>query len=125
MFKFQLATKTDLREAALIQQRKNFEEDRKSRIFNARKRIIGVSITQYASILLIPINISHQHFVRLILPVSINKLPPKKNNKNWNANNLNNTKLKKNVVLIFYNRNMSICNGYVRNGIGQRTENSP
>lgn len=43
MFKFQLATKSDLREAAIIQSRKTFEEERKARIFDARSRIIGVS----------------------------------------------------------------------------------
>lgn len=43
MLKFQLATKADLREAASIQQRQKFEDDRKARIFNARNRIIGVN----------------------------------------------------------------------------------
>lgn len=43
MLKFQLATKSDLREAASIQHRQKFEDDRKSRIFNARNRIIGVN----------------------------------------------------------------------------------
>lgn len=44
MFKFQLATKADLREAAIIQQKRRFEDDRKNRIFNARNRVIGVFI---------------------------------------------------------------------------------
>lgn len=42
MFKFQLATKADMREAAIIQQKRRFEDDRKARIFDARNRVIGV-----------------------------------------------------------------------------------
>lgn len=42
MFKFQLATKADLREAAIVENRRRFEDDRKGRIFDARNRIIGV-----------------------------------------------------------------------------------
>lgn len=35
-------TKQDLKEAAVIERRRRFEEDRKQRIFNARQRVIGV-----------------------------------------------------------------------------------
>ena len=42
MLKFQIATKADLKEAAIIQQKRRYEEERKARIFNARNRIIGV-----------------------------------------------------------------------------------
>lgn len=47
MLKFQLATKADLREAAIIQQKKRYEEERKARIFNSKNRILGVSLTQF------------------------------------------------------------------------------
>lgn len=47
MLKFQLATKSDLREAASIQHRQKFEDDRKGRIFNARNRIIGVNFVRF------------------------------------------------------------------------------
>lgn len=43
MFKFQLSTNADLREAAIIAQKRRFEDDRKKRIFDARSRIFGVS----------------------------------------------------------------------------------
>lgn len=36
------ATKNDLKEATMIEQRRKFEQDRKKRIFNARERVIGV-----------------------------------------------------------------------------------
>lgn len=36
------ATKNDLREATMIEQRRTFEQERKKRIFNARERVIGV-----------------------------------------------------------------------------------
>lgn len=35
-------SKQDLKEAASVERRRRFEEDRKKRIFNARERIIGV-----------------------------------------------------------------------------------
>lgn len=44
MFKFQLATKADFREAAHIRQKRRFEDERRSRIFDARNRVIGVSV---------------------------------------------------------------------------------
>lgn len=43
MLKFQLATKADLREAAIIQKKKQYEEERKGRIFDSKNRIFGVS----------------------------------------------------------------------------------
>lgn len=43
MLKFQLETKADLKKAAIIQQKRCYEEERKSRIFNAKERTIGVS----------------------------------------------------------------------------------
>ncbi|XP_063703141.1 RIB43A-like with coiled-coils protein 2 [Culicoides brevitarsis] len=36
------ATKNDLKEAAMIEQRRKFEEERKKRIFNAKERVIGI-----------------------------------------------------------------------------------
>ncbi|XP_037030864.1 RIB43A-like with coiled-coils protein 2 [Bradysia coprophila] len=42
MEKFQVATKADLKQAAIIEHKRRYEEERKSRIFNARNRIIGV-----------------------------------------------------------------------------------
>lgn len=42
MLKFQLATNKDLREAAIIDKKQRYEEERKRRIFNARERILGV-----------------------------------------------------------------------------------
>lgn len=42
MLKFQLATDKDLKEAAIIENRKKYEEERKSRIFNARSRVLGI-----------------------------------------------------------------------------------
>jgi hypothetical protein len=41
MYKLDLAV--DLKEAAAIERRRNMESQRKSRIFNAKTRIIGVS----------------------------------------------------------------------------------
>lgn len=43
MFKFQLATKKDIREAAIIAKKRAAEAERMKRIFNARSRIFGVS----------------------------------------------------------------------------------
>lgn len=43
MFTFNLVTDADKREAAAVDRRKAFEEDRKKRIFNPRMRLIGVS----------------------------------------------------------------------------------
>lgn len=43
MEKFQVATKADLKQAAIIEHKRRYEEERKSRIFNDRNRIIGVS----------------------------------------------------------------------------------
>lgn len=37
-----VATKKDLQETAIIEQRRCFENERKKRIFNARERIIGI-----------------------------------------------------------------------------------
>lgn len=42
MLKFQLATNKDLREAAIIDKKQRYEEERKRRIFNARERTLGV-----------------------------------------------------------------------------------
>lgn len=36
------ATKSDLKEASMIEQRRKFEEERKKRIFNAKERVIGI-----------------------------------------------------------------------------------
>lgn len=44
MIKLQLATKQDLKEAAKIEHRRRLEEERKSRIFNPRWRVIGVDV---------------------------------------------------------------------------------
>lgn len=44
MEKFQVATKADLKEAAIIEHRRRYEEERKARIFNTRNRIFGVRI---------------------------------------------------------------------------------
>lgn len=45
MEKFQVATKADLKEAAIIEHKRRYEEERKSRIFNTRNRIFGVGFT--------------------------------------------------------------------------------
>lgn len=42
MEKFQVATKADLKEAAIIESRRRYEEERRTRIFNDRNRIFGV-----------------------------------------------------------------------------------
>lgn len=42
MLKFQLATKADIREAAIIAHKRAVEAERMKRIFNARNRIFGV-----------------------------------------------------------------------------------
>lgn len=42
MFNFQIQTKRDRREAALIEKRRALEEERKKRIFNPRQRLFGV-----------------------------------------------------------------------------------
>lgn len=42
MEKFQVATKADLKEAAIIEHKRRYEEERKARIFNTRNRIFGV-----------------------------------------------------------------------------------
>lgn len=47
MLKFQLATNKDLREAAIIDKKQRYEEERKRRIFNARDRILGVRNIKY------------------------------------------------------------------------------
>ncbi|KAJ8969452.1 hypothetical protein NQ317_014600 [Molorchus minor] len=44
MLNFQLTTDRDRREAAALEQRKQFEEERKKRIFNPRQRLIGVDL---------------------------------------------------------------------------------
>ncbi|KAJ8940299.1 hypothetical protein NQ318_012838 [Aromia moschata] len=44
MLNFQLMTDRDRREAASLEQRRQFEEERKKRIFNPRQRLIGVDI---------------------------------------------------------------------------------
>lgn len=41
--KMPLCTKEDLSEAVKLQKRAQYEEERKSRIFNARQRLFGVS----------------------------------------------------------------------------------
>lgn len=45
MEKFQVATKADLKEAAVIEHKRRYEEERKSRIFNTRSRIFGVRVS--------------------------------------------------------------------------------
>lgn len=42
MFTFELMTEADRREAAAIDRRRAFEEERRKRIFNPRMRLIGV-----------------------------------------------------------------------------------
>lgn len=44
MEKFQVATKADLKEAAIIEHKRRYEEERKSRILNTRNRNFGVGI---------------------------------------------------------------------------------
>lgn len=44
MLKFPFVTKADLDEAAKLEKRKQFENERKKTIFDAKKRIFGVSI---------------------------------------------------------------------------------
>lgn len=51
MEKFQVATKADLKEAAIIEHRRRYEEERKSRIFNTRSRIFGVRFLYFRIIL--------------------------------------------------------------------------
>lgn len=43
MLNFQFALPKDLRESALIEKKRQYEEQRKPRIFNAKQRLIGVS----------------------------------------------------------------------------------
>lgn len=42
MMKFKITTEQDIREAAAIERRRQNEEERKARIFNAKQRILGV-----------------------------------------------------------------------------------
>lgn len=43
MLKSQIVTKNDLKEAATLQRRQRYEDERKARIFNAKQRLFGVS----------------------------------------------------------------------------------
>lgn len=43
MLNFQVAAPKDLKEAARIEKTRQYEEQRKARIFNPRQRLIGVS----------------------------------------------------------------------------------
>lgn len=42
MFKVPIATKDDINEAAKLERRLQFEDERKTRIFNAKQRLFGV-----------------------------------------------------------------------------------
>lgn len=47
--KIALCTKDDLDEAIKLQKREQYEEERKLRIFNAKERLFGVSITLFST----------------------------------------------------------------------------
>lgn len=44
MLNFQVCIPKDLKEAARIEKTRQYEEQRKARIFNPRQRLIGVSL---------------------------------------------------------------------------------
>lgn len=47
MFKVPIATKDDINEAAKLQRRLQFEDERKNRIFNAKQRLFGVRFSRF------------------------------------------------------------------------------
>lgn len=47
MLQFNLMTEKDLKEAAAIEKRRQFDEERKKRIFNPRMRLYGVQYQIY------------------------------------------------------------------------------